>query len=91
MPQISGAPISYGPISGDIEEEAAQQGVYSGAWSSRRRIIRNRYPGMEESAQVAAAPAQAPTPVYNSLSPERRLAVDRLAAAVMVQQTQGGS
>ena len=83
MPQISGSPISYGPISGDIEEEAAQQGVYAGAWSSRRRIRRNIYPGMEETAQ-AAAPAPAPTPVYNSLSPERRLAVDRLAAAVMV-------
>jgi hypothetical protein len=88
MPQISGSPISYGPISGDIEEEAAQQGVYAGGWMSRRRIVRNRYPGMETQPP---APVSLPaTPIYNSLSPEKRVAVDRLTAAVIFSQKQGG-
>lgn len=78
-------------IAGDGEEEEwalARRGAFRREW--RRGVKRNRYPGVDASAPPVVAETSAPpTPTYDALPGEKREAVDRLAVAVRMKQTQG--
>lgn len=72
---VSSRPIASRPISGDIDDPTAQQGVFKRQF--RAPVVQDRYPGFAEEGMAEAAPEMAKTPIYDSLSPEGRARVDR--------------
>lgn len=73
---VSSRPIASRPISGDIDDPTAQQGVFRRQF--RTPVVQDRYPEFaEEGMAEAAAPEPTKTPIYDSLSPEGRAKVDR--------------
>ncbi len=73
---VSSRPISARPISGDIDDPAAQQGVFKRRF--RTPVVQDRYPDFaEEGMADVVAPEPAKSPIYDSLSPEGRAKVDR--------------
>lgn len=73
---VSTRPISARPISGDIDDPAAQQGKFKRQF--RASVVADRYPGIgDEVAAMDAEPEPSKTPIYDGLAPEVRAKVDR--------------
>ena len=81
---ISSRPIASRPISGDVDDPAAQQGVFKRRF--RTPVVQDRYPGLEEHAMEEAEPEPTKTPIYDSLSPESRAKVDRFIISHRMSQ-----
>lgn len=81
---FSTGPIAGGALTGDDEWEIDAETGYR---RKRVRVITNRYGriGMDPADGIEIEP----TPTYDALPPDRRMAVDALVVAVRMSQPKG--